>query len=94
MRAVFEVGFQAEVQQQALQNQTPYAASVTPISSHARPHVGGGAGAPGLPKGKTKRGWGTRRGLLDDDDAWKAHTEHTHHRDASHRRQDHVEGAM
>jgi hypothetical protein len=69
VRAVFEVGFQAEVQQQALQNQTPYAVSVTPISSHARPHVGGGAGAPGLPKGKTKRGWGTRRGLLDDDDA-------------------------
>jgi hypothetical protein len=92
---VFEVGFQAALN---TTNKLFRTKLVTPSASntpppHARPQVGGKAGAPGLPKGKTKRGWGTRTGLLDDDHAWKAHTEHTHHRDASHRHQDHVEDA-
>ena len=66
---MFEVGFQAALSTTNKLFRTKLAtpSASNPLSPHARPQVGGGAGAPGLPKGKTKRGGGTRRGLLDDE---------------------------
>jgi len=62
---VFEVGFQAALSttNKLFRPKLATPSASNPLPPHARPQVGGGAGAPGLPKGKTKKGRGDKKRL-------------------------------